>query len=79
MAEYEKWKIVGDGGLELVQCMFEEGRISARTATSSSFMTLPVGGAETPITMPKEHAEALAWILKNSTVEGFKSAKTIRA
>jgi hypothetical protein len=77
--QYEKWKIVGDGGNELVQCMFEEGQITARTASSSSVMTLPVGGAETPVTMPKEHAEALAWILKNSTVEGFRKAKAVRA
>ncbi|CAN7583155.1 hypothetical protein LJR071_004166 [Pseudomonas sp. LjRoot71] len=79
MQEYEKWKIVGDDGCELVQCMFEEGRVIARAGASSSFMTLPVGGAETPITMPKEHAEALASILKNSTVPGFRKAKVIRA
>lgn len=79
MPEYEKWKIVGESGCELVQCMFEEGRITARAATSSSFMTLPVGGAETPITMPKAHAESLASILRHSTIPGFKKAKAIRA
>lgn len=78
--EYERWKIVGKGGVELVQCSLEAGRISARVAPTSSVMALPVGGAEEPITMPKEHAEALAFILKHSNIGEFRGiAKAIRA
>lgn len=78
--QYERWKIVGEGGVEVVQCSLEESRISVRTAPTSSTMTLPVGGIEPPITMPKEHAEALAMILRQSNVPGFQGkARAIRA
>jgi len=75
----DRCKIVGEGGVELVQLAMEEGRISIRTAPSSSFMTQPVGGAEPPIVMPREHAEALAFILRNSSIREFQSAKVVRA
>lgn len=74
----DRCKIVGQGGVELVQLSMEENRITIRTAPSSSFMTQPVGGAEAPIVMPREHAEALAFILRNSSIREFQAAKVIR-
>ncbi|QZX80487.1 hypothetical protein [Metapseudomonas otitidis] len=76
---YERYKIVGEGGVELVQMTMEESRVITRTAQSSSFMVKPVGGCEPPIVMPKEHAEALAFILKNSSIAEFRAAKVVRA
>lgn len=76
--QYEKWKIVGDG-VELVQVSFESNWITARTQPFSGFMSQPVSGSEEAITMPKEHADCLAFLLKYSNVEGFRNAKAVRA
>ncbi|HCA1452952.1 TPA: hypothetical protein MNK97_005279 [Klebsiella pneumoniae] len=75
----DRCKIIGEGGIELVQLSMEENRITVRTAQSSSFMTLPVGGTEPPIVLPQAHAEALAFILRNSSIREFQAAKVIRA
>ncbi|BAN48642.1 hypothetical protein [Metapseudomonas resinovorans] len=76
---YERWKIVGEGGQELLQCSMEEDRITIRTGPPSGFMTKPEGGHEPPINLPREHAEALAQILRDSTLTEFRKAKVVRA
>lgn len=76
---YEPWKVVGEGGIELVQCYMEGSTITLRAGPASGFMTARPEGSEEPITMPREHAEALAFIVKNSQHEAFRRAKAVRA
>ena len=76
---YDKWKIVGNNGQELVQLHLEGGRITARFAPPSGVMTTPPDGHEEPVTMPREHADALAFILANSSLPDVNKAKAIRA
>lgn len=78
LQQYEKWKIVSDG-IELVQLAFEANNLTARVQPFSSFMTGHIAGSEEPVTMPKEHADALVFILKYSNLEGFRNAKAVRA
>lgn len=75
---YEKWKVVGEKGDEVVQVLLESSGITVRTGPPSGMMTIPHEGTEEPVTMPKEHAEALAFILENSSIEGFRKAKAVR-
>lgn len=76
--QYEKWKVVGDG-IELVQVLFESDWITVRTQPFSGYMLRPESGSEEPITMPREHADCLAFLLKHSNVEGFRNAKVVKA
>jgi hypothetical protein len=77
---YEYWKIVGKDGVELIQCSFEESRISLRYGPATGFMTRSEEPPEAAIKIPnKETADALALILRNTTYEIFRHAKVIKA
>jgi len=74
------WKIVGENGAELIQCSFEESRISVRAGPATGFMTKTNEPPEAPITMPtRDLAEGLAAILRQTSIEQFRNAKVIRA
>ena len=76
---YEKWKIVDNKGNELVKLTMKGGSMAARFAPPSGMMTAPPEGQEGPVTMPREHADALAFILANSSLPDVSKAKAIRA
>jgi hypothetical protein len=75
---YEAWKIAGPGG-ELVQLHMEGDRLTATVQPVSGFMTAPESGSEEPVTMPRENAEALAFILANSSIAELRGAKAVKA
>jgi len=75
----EKWKIVGKNGAELIQCSFEEGRVMVRCGPPADFHARLQEPPEAPITMPtREMAEALATVLRQTTIELLHQAKVIR-
>ena len=73
----EKWVIIGDDGLQLAQCLFEGTSIKITTLPTLSVVG-DVAAIRTPITFPTEiQAEALASILRWTTIETFKNAKAV--
>jgi len=77
--ESERWKIAGKDGVELIQCSLEENRVAVRVGPASGFMTRSEEPPEAPVIFPsRELAEAMALILKNTTIEHFKTVKIIK-
>ena len=75
----QSWKIVGKDGVELIQCSLEENRVSVRIGPPTGFMTQSAEPPEAPVIFPnRQVAEAMAIVLKQTTIEHFKSPKIMR-
>lgn len=78
--EQERWIIVGKGGLQLAQCLFEGKGVVMRTLPAVRLVNYEVKAEETPITFPTKHqAEYLIELIKwTKDNEIFANPKAVR-
>lgn len=78
--EAERWIIVGKGGLQLAQCLFEGKGVQMKALPALRLVNYAIEAGEMPITFPTKHQaeqliEILKWISHNET---FGNAKAVR-
>lgn len=78
--EAERWIIVGKGGLQLAQCLFEGKGVKMKALPALRLVNYAIEVGEMPITFPTKHqAEQLIELIKwTKPNEAFENAKAVR-